>query len=74
MVFLVAASSFKFAEYATHHADTVAQVFGSTPVTPGVGAQVAEGDDPWADQARVNILLLGSDAGVGPQRARAPTR
>ncbi|NUO91609.1 MAG: LCP family protein [Dermatophilaceae bacterium] len=65
MVFLVAASSFKFAEYASITQTTVAQVFGSTPVKPGVGAKVAEGDDPWADQARVNILLLGSDAGVG---------
>lgn len=65
MVFLVAASSFKFAEYASITQTTVAQVFGNTPVKPGVGAQVAEGEDPWADQARVNILLLGSDAGVG---------
>src|SRR6476619_2101624 len=65
MVFLVAASSFKFAEYASFTQTTVAQVFGSTPVKPGVGAQVAQGDDPWADQARVNVLLLGSDAGVG---------
>src|SRR6476619_970885 len=65
MVFLVAASSFKFAEYASFTQTTVAQVFGSTSVKPGVGAQVAQGDDPWADQARVNVLLLGSDAGVG---------
>ncbi|MER7072624.1 LCP family protein [Terrabacter sp. NPDC000476] len=64
MVFLVAGSSFKFAEYATITKTTVAQVFGTTPVKPGVGAQVSEGDDPWADQARVNILLLGSDAGA----------
>ncbi|GAA2483118.1 LCP family protein [Terrabacter carboxydivorans] len=65
MVFLVAASSFKFAEYASITQTTVAQVFGTAPVKPGVGAQVAQGSDPWADQARVNILLLGSDAGVG---------
>jgi polyisoprenyl-teichoic acid--peptidoglycan teichoic acid transferase len=65
MVFLVAASSFKFAEYASITQTTVAQVFGNTPVKPGVGARIAEGDDPWADQARVNVLLLGSDAGVG---------
>ncbi|WP_256796232.1 LCP family protein [Terrabacter sp. Ter38] len=65
MVFVVAGSSFKFAEYASITQTTVAQVFGTSPVKPGVGAQVAEGEDPWADQARVNILLLGSDAGVG---------
>jgi LCP family protein required for cell wall assembly len=64
MVFLVAGSSFKFAEYTTITQNTVAGVFGQTPVTPGVGAQIAEGEDPWADQARVNILLLGSDAGA----------
>ena len=64
MVFVVAASSFKFAEYASITQSTVAHVFGNAPVTPGSGAQVAEGEDPWADQARVNILLLGSDAGA----------
>jgi LCP family protein required for cell wall assembly len=64
MVFFVAASSFKVAEYASITQSTVSQVFGSTPLKPGEGAQVAQGDDPWADQARVNILLLGSDAGA----------
>ncbi|WP_323097381.1 LCP family protein [Intrasporangium sp. YIM S08009] len=64
MVFLVAASSFKVAEYATITQSTVAQVFGNSPVKPGQGAQVAEGEDPWAKQARVNILLIGSDAGA----------
>ena len=65
MVFLVAASSFKVAEYTTITQSTVASVFGNVPSRPGHGAQVAEGDDPWAEQARVNLLLLGSDAGVG---------
>jgi LCP family protein required for cell wall assembly len=65
MVFVVAASSFKVAEYAAITQSTVASVFGSAPARPGQGAQVAEGDDPWADQARVNVLLMGSDAGVG---------
>ncbi|WP_020143886.1 LCP family protein [Terracoccus sp. 273MFTsu3.1] len=64
MVFLVAGSSFKVAEYATITQSTVAQVFGKTPVTPGSGAQVAEGEDPWANQSRVNILMIGSDAGA----------
>ncbi len=64
LVFVVAASSFKVAEYATITQSTVSQVFGTTPVKPGQGAQVAEGEDPWAKQARVNILLIGSDAGA----------
>jgi len=65
MVFLVAASSFKLAELGSITQTTVGAVFGSTSVKPGVGVHVAEGDDPWAEQKRVNILLLGSDAGVG---------
>ena len=63
MVFGVAACSFKVAEYASITKSTVTSVFGNTPSKPGEGAQVAEGEDPWANQARVNILLLGSDAG-----------
>jgi LCP family protein required for cell wall assembly len=67
MVFAVAAGSFKAAEYATITQGTVAAVFGGggPAPKPGQGAQIAEGDDPWAEQARVNVLLLGSDAGVG---------
>ncbi|MHA3835541.1 LCP family protein [Terrabacter sp. AAH1] len=64
LVFVVAVSSFKVAEYATITQSTVAKVFGTTPVKPGEGAQVAQGEDPWAKQARVNILLIGSDAGA----------
>ncbi|MEW1955537.1 LCP family protein [Terrabacter sp. NPDC080008] len=63
MVFLVAGSSFKVAEYASITQSTVSKVFGVGPTTGHGGAQVAQGDDPWAEQARVNILLLGSDAG-----------
>ncbi|MGW5241535.1 LCP family protein [Monashia sp. NPDC004114] len=63
MVFGVAACSFKVAEYASITQSTVTSVFGNTPSKPGQGAQVAEGEDPWASQARVNILMLGSDAG-----------
>ncbi len=63
MVFAVAACSFKVAEYASITQSTVASVFGNSPSKPGQGAQVAQGEDPWANQERVNILLLGSDAG-----------
>jgi polyisoprenyl-teichoic acid--peptidoglycan teichoic acid transferase len=68
LVFLVAGSTFKVAEYTLITTDTVNQVFGTTASgdqSSGDGVQVAtEGDDPWANQARVNILLLGSDAGA----------
>lgn len=70
MVFGVAAGSFKAAEYTTITKDTVTEVFSATPALPGVGATVAQGDDPWAEQARVNILMLGSDAGKNREGVR----
>lgn len=71
MVAVVATSSFKGAEYAVITRDTVVQVFGTTPTTNWAGgAHVAAGEDPWAQTPRVNILLIGSDAGKG----RAGTR
>ncbi|MBC9823817.1 LCP family protein [Terrabacter sp. MAHUQ-38] len=63
MVLLVGGGSYKAAEYAFITQDTVTEVFSAPPPTPGQGAQVAQGEDPWAKQARVNLLLLGSDAG-----------
>ncbi|WP_330474482.1 LCP family protein [Terrabacter sp. C0L_2] len=50
-------------DYALITRDTVSAVFSAPPTQPGVGARVSEGADPWAAQARVNLLLLGSDAG-----------
>ena len=68
LVFLVAGSTFKVAEYTFITTDTVNQVFGTTSLgnkQAGSGVNVTtEGDDPWANQPRVNILLLGSDAGA----------
>ncbi|OFE16110.1 transcriptional regulator [Humibacillus sp. DSM 29435] len=68
LVLAVGVVSFTAAQYATITRDTVNEVFLPTVPTPGVtqpGPVVAQGDDPWADTPRVNILLLGSDAGVG---------
>lgn len=68
LVIAVATGTFKVAEYATITTDTVSAVFKPQPVVPGAttppGAVVSEGEDPWAETPRVNILLLGSDAGV----------
>ncbi len=69
MVFFVAAGSLKVAEYATITQDTVSQVFGAPSTSTGIDGkasepQVVQGQDPWADQPRLNILLLGSDAGA----------
>lgn len=66
MVIAVAGSSYKVAEYALITNDTVTGLFPSGPTKPGEGAKVdTEAKDPWADTPRVNLLLLGSDAGVG---------
>jgi LCP family protein required for cell wall assembly len=63
MVLLVGGGSYKAAEYAFITQDTVTEVFSAPAPKPGRGAQVVQGEDPWANQARVNLLLLGSDAG-----------
>jgi LCP family protein required for cell wall assembly len=66
LVFLVAGSTYKVAEYAMITTSTVQQVFNAgAPVAAGQGAAVVEGEDPWAETPRVNILMMGSDAGVG---------
>ena len=70
MVVLVGGASYKGAEFALIGRDTVDVIFKDSPLRPGQGAHVAEGEDPWADTPRVNILLLGSDAGVGREGTR----
>ncbi|WP_404391038.1 LCP family protein [Humibacillus xanthopallidus] len=73
LVFLVAGSTFKVAEYTLITTDTVKEVFGTTTAgdkAPGQGVEVATEGDPWANQARVNILMLGSDAGSNREGIR----
>ncbi|MEO7130940.1 MAG: LCP family protein [Dermatophilaceae bacterium] len=70
MVLLIAGLSYKVAEYTTVTKNTVQSVFAQDPSLPNAGAKVVEGDDPWKDTPRVNILLLGSDAGVGREGTR----
>jgi LCP family protein required for cell wall assembly len=64
MVLLVGGTSYKAAEYATITQDTIQSVFKTGSDGPKTGPKLAEGEDPWANTPRVNILLLGSDAGV----------
>ncbi|MBB2986437.1 LCP family protein [Terracoccus luteus] len=65
MVLVIATFSYKAAEYATITKDTVAGIFtGTNDTTGGPDLDPDEGEDPWANTPRVNILLLGSDAGV----------
>jgi LCP family protein required for cell wall assembly len=72
MVAFVAASSYKVAEYATVTKDTINGLFVTSPsgTTPTDAPKIVEGKDPWAETPRVNILLLGSDAGVGREGTR----
>ncbi|WP_323095674.1 LCP family protein [Intrasporangium sp. YIM S08009] len=63
LALVVAGGSVTTAQYVLITRDTVTDVFAA-PVTrpPGAGVTVDDGDDPWATQKRVNVLLLGSDA------------
>jgi LCP family protein required for cell wall assembly len=72
MVAFVAASSYKVAEYATVTKDTINELFVTSPkgTTATDAPKIVEGKDPWAETPRVNILLLGSDAGVGREGTR----
>ncbi|WP_076263888.1 LCP family protein [Intrasporangium flavum] len=71
LVLVVAAGSFTTARYVLITRDTVTDVFAA-PVTrpPGAGVVVDEGEDPWATQKRVNLLLLGSDAASNREGTR----
>lgn len=72
MVALVGGTAYKGAEFALIGRDTVDVIFKASGLKPGEGAKVVnEPDvDPWRDTPRVNILLLGSDAGVGRDGTR----
>lgn len=75
LVLAVGAGAFKAAQYAAITRDTISEVFKPSqptgdPAANGSGAVVVQGNDPWADTPRVNVLLLGSDAGVGRDDTR----
>ena len=48
-------------------------LFGSTTVFGGDGGELADGPDPWADTPRLNIMLLGQDAGADRTGTRPDT-
>lgn len=71
MVLLVAGGSYQAANFALITKDTLLDVFPSGTLKPGEGAKVdVAAKDPWVDTPRVNLLLLGSDAGVGRSGTR----
>ncbi len=67
LVALVGTGTYKGAEAALITKDTIAEVFSAQPLGPGEGAKVVNepNADPWRDTPRVNLLLMGSDAGIG---------
>ncbi|MBK7624362.1 MAG: LCP family protein [Kineosporiaceae bacterium] len=67
LVTLVALPTAKAGSYALILRDTVTGIFGSgtgTTTAGGARPNKANGGDPWASLPRVNVLLIGSDAGA----------
>ncbi|GAB3868311.1 hypothetical protein GCM10028801_44050 [Nocardioides maradonensis] len=64
---VVAAPVLRAAQYAVATAGLVTKVFdnNTTATTPHLDAK-----DPWADKARVNVLLLGGDGDIGREGVR----
>ncbi len=53
--------------------DTVASVFGGGADEESAGRRPGTAADPWAGVSRVNLLLIGSDAGKGREGVRPDT-
>ncbi len=64
LIALVALPTAKAASYAVIARDTLTGIFGSAnSLFNGAGPDNSQAD-PWANTARVNVLLIGSDAGA----------
>lgn len=68
------------ARYSATHNELLDRVFASgeqrsltTPTEEPDAQQDVDDDDPWAGRSRVNVLLLGSDAGKGREGVRPDT-
>ena len=59
----IAAPTYKAASYAMIQRDLVTSVFGNTAKPSTTAVPDVRKADPWAGHPRVNVLLLGSDAG-----------
>lgn len=75
LVTAVAVPSATAARYAMTQRSLVLNVFDEspTPREPGLAAPAAGAADPWAGTPRINVLLLGSDAGKGRKGTRPDT-
>ncbi len=74
MVAFVGSMTFKSAEFALITKETVADMFSSpASATLASGAKIVVDQpnvDPWRDTPRVNVLIIGADAGRGRIGAR----
>lgn len=63
------------ARYAMTQRSLLLDVFdeAQVPRDAALAAPDAQSSDPWADTPRINVLLLGSDAGVGRRGTRPDT-
>ena len=74
LVLVGALPAVEAAHYALVARDTVQSVFGGGQEGPSAGAnRPGTAADPWAGIPRVNLLLIGSDAGKGREGARPDT-
>ena len=65
LIALVALPTAKVGSYSLIMRDTLTGIFGNTASAfAGAGPDNSNTADPWANTARVNVLLIGSDAGA----------
>jgi LCP family protein required for cell wall assembly len=63
MCLVIAAPAFELVRYLTIQRSVVGTVFQTDSANSVLGSAATDSEDPWADVPRVNVLLLGSDAG-----------
>lgn len=74
LIGLVAVPTARAGSYALITRDTINAVFNTSDNTQATGVRPKSTKaDPWADVARVNVLLLGSDAGADRTGIRPDT-
>lgn len=73
MVLAVAVPTVMVGRYAMVQRDLLSNVFGTGDGQQFAGAKLLKGSDPWREISRVNVLLMGSDAGFDRKGTRPDT-
>ena len=73
LVGVVALPTLKLSSYAMIQRDLLNSVFGASPRNADAARPDAAKADPWAGTPRVNVLLIGSDAGADRVGVRPDT-